>query len=60
MSMPHLVAISDLVALAGLFFSQLPMTVSRFAALVAGRPARIDVGGVDEGEAGIDEGVEQS
>src|SRR4029453_1849805 len=29
-----------------------------FAALVAGLPARIDVGGVDEGEAGIDEGVE--
>ena len=49
----------DLVALGRILLQPGADDRLRLAALVARHPARIDVGGVDEGEAGIDEGVEQ-
>ena len=59
MSQPTLVAITTLSRLPRLL-QPLADDGLGFAALVAGRPARIDVGGIDEVEAGVDEGVEQA
>src|SRR5450759_3988679 len=57
MSSPTLLAITTLSRLP-LRLSQLPNNGFRFAALVAGYPARIGVGGVDGIEAGVDKGIE--
>ena len=57
-SMPTLVAMTTRSRLPRLF-SQLPMIVSDSPPWWPGHPARVDVGGVDEVEAGVDEGVEQ-